>query len=123
MLRRNKSSLAVVAPASPDRIERTAIEYKQACQVAAEAEARKRELSAKLLRMTRAVARRDSEGKMRAETDSYKLQIIDGTNTVTDDALLLKQGVPLKVIRKAHKTTKYQYVGVYAKTTTKLAGK
>lgn len=103
------------APSSPARIERIATEYKDLCKQASEIEIAKKELSAKLLRLTKAVAEPDEKGKLRTETDRWALVIVESSNSRLDPKLLMKLGVSLKIIKKATVKQEYSYVSVSEK--------
>lgn len=109
--------LVDVAPASNPaaRAEKVATKYKQKCKDAAALELEKKELGAKLLRLTTAIGEPDDEGKVRAATASWSLVIVESSNSRLDPKILMKLGVSARIIKKATVKQAYKYVSVSEK--------
>lgn len=107
--------LVDVKSASPARLERIATEYKSLCKQAADIEIRKKELSAKLLRLTKVAGEEAEDGKIRASTDSWDLVIVDSSNSQLDPKKLMQLGVSARIIKKATVKKEYSYVLATAK--------
>ena len=119
--------IAVVHPASESRIERASTELMQIRKDLAELNARKDELSARILTMVKHEGETvvDSKGveKIRYETDAHKFVVIAGKNTYIGEgklrAAMTSFGMTPKEIERvlvksgARQVTEYEYVGVY----------
>ena len=57
----------------------------------------------------------DAEGKLRLETDDYRLLKVEGESVSIDEGLLLQLGVKPSIIAKARKRKPYAYPMVRAK--------
>lgn len=120
-LAKNRTSLAIVHPASESRIEQKANELDRLRAKIKELELDKKALSDQLLKMVRAEGEVDEKGKLRYETDLHTFQVIPGKSVTTNglkavQALVklgVKASVAKKAIDKATATVEYEYVGVY----------
>jgi len=101
-------------PVGSSRIGRLAAKYKAISEELKQLEARKRDIAEKFLVAMKAEAEADAEGKLRLETDDYRLVVVKGQSGARiDPQLLLKNGVSVKVIKKSTVAGKeYEYVKV-----------
>lgn len=101
-------------PSGSSRVGRLAAKYKGISEEIKLLEARKKDLAEKFLAAMKAEATPDAEGKLRLDTDAYKLLVVKGRSASRiDAALLVKNGVSVKVIKKSTvEGTEYEYVRI-----------
>ena len=102
-------------PQASARVVRIATQYKTLAAEIAIREIKKRKMMVKLLRATKHEGEPDGEGKLRLESDAYKLVIVKGESTQLDVKTLLALGVSAKILNRATKRTPFEYVRIDTK--------
>lgn len=104
-----------LADAGSSRLSRLATRLAAINEEKKSLDAQADDLKKKLLAELERVGEPDAEGKVRAETDTHRLVIVNGSSSKLDSVKLLALGVAPRVLKKATVVTEYAYVKLTAK--------
>lgn len=103
------------APQASARVTALVTELADIRQQLTELNARKDEIGARLTKRVTEEGESDEEGKIRLQTDTHAMVVVDAENRSVSAKTLLALGVKASVIAKATTVTPYRYVSVTAK--------